>query len=261
MNYLRIYRYGLLVGLQDFAIFWNWKTWVGGWMFRVFCSAVTWVLLGKVLGSQETLYFLVIGNAVFQGAGAPGTAAACTWDRYDGTYPLLVIAPTSLVPAMVGRTSIWLLNNIATSLAAFMILATVFSVPMPMPQTLFVPFAVAVVCGSVYGLTLFLGAFLIRAPQWRNIVHNVAMPLLMAFCGVTVPMTFWPPWIARLASFLPVTHGLGAIRLLLARGDPIRIAEGIALEVAVGLGWLCVSILVMDWLANLGRADGSIEFV
>jgi ABC-2 type transport system permease protein len=130
-----------------------------------------------------------------------------------------------------------------------------------MPHTIVLPLGVALVCASTYAFGLFLGALLIRAPRWRNIVHNVAMPFLMALCGVVVPVAFWPAWAGIVASLLPITHGLGSVRLLLAGGGPTPIAAGLALEVVIGLAWLGLAAITMDWLANRGRADGSIEFV
>jgi ABC-2 type transport system permease protein len=257
----RVFAYGLLVGRQDFGIFWNWKTWLAGWMFRVFCSAVAWILLGEVLGSRDTLNYLLIGHAVLLGATAPGALAAATWDRYDGTYPLLVAAPSSLVPAIVGRASIWLLNGIATSLACFAVLAGLFGLPLSLPGVLLVPFLVAIVCASAFCLHTFLAALIVRAPQLRNILNGIAATCLVAFCGASVPVSFWPGWIGAIAGVMPTTHGLYSIRLLLNHGAPLEIFQGVALEALIGLVWLTLGVLTMDRFAAAGRADGSIELV
>ena len=174
---------------------------------------------------------------------------------------MLVVAPTSLAPAMIGRTSIWLINAILTSLSTFAILVTLFRFPLRMPEALFAPLIVAVVCASAYGFSLFVGSFVIRIPSTRNIASNLATTMLTAFCGVAVPVTFWPGWIQTVAAILPVTHGLQSMRLLLSGGSPTAIIAGVLLEAAVGLGWLTLAILTMDRMADRGRRDGSIEFV
>jgi ABC-2 type transport system permease protein len=81
------------------------------------------------------------------------------------------------------------------------------------------------------------------------------------FCGVAVPVSFWPGWLEVVANFLPVTHGLHAIRLLLASGPGEEIALNAAYELIVGLGWLCVGALIIDRMADGGRRDGSIELI
>lgn len=234
--------------------------WLLTWVLRVSTSAATLVLLGRLVGSEERVHFLLIGQAVIVGPQATGwVAAASTWDRFAGTYPLLVIAPSSLAPAMMGRTSIWFLNGIATSLSVFVILVPLFGLTVPMPRVLLIPFLIALVCASFYCLVLFLGSLVIRAPRLRNVVHNVASTLTMAICGVAVPVTFWPDWVGTVASFLPVTHGLHSIRLLLSGAPAIDIVGGMVLELFVGLFWLGVALLTMDRMANAGRRDGSIE--
>jgi ABC-2 type transport system permease protein len=261
-NALRIFRYGFLIGRKDFVVFWNWKTWLGGWMLRIFCNAATWVLLGKAMGSQESLRFLLIGSAVFQGTAAAGwTVAASTWDRMDGTYPLLVIAPTSLAPIMIGRTSIWFLNGVATSLITFAILIAAFGLPLPMPGALLAPLAVVLICATSYCFFLFLGSLTLRVVRLRNIIYGIATTLMMTMCGVTVPRDFWPPWVRMIANVLPVTHGLQSVRLLLSRGDGREILQGLIVELLIGVFWLGLAIWVMDRLADAGRADGSIEYV
>lgn len=259
---LRVFRFGFMLGRQDFAIFWrNWRVWIVAWILRTTTSATMWVLLGKVLGSREALVYLLIGNGVIAGTLATGwVVPSSTWDRLQGTYPMLVVSPAGLRPSVTGRTFIWLLNGIATSLTTFAVLILLFRLPLSMPNALFVPVAIGIICGSSYGFALFLGAFVIRAPRVRNIVHNVATIAMTAFCGVSVPIAFWPHWLGAVVTFMPVTHGLVAVRLLLARGPAAEIVRGLSLEVVVGLGWLFLGLLVMNRMADAGRADGSIDW-
>ena len=118
----------------------------------------------------------------------------------------------------------------------------------PWPNTLLIVPLLVLICASTYCLSLFLGSLVTRQPRIRNLVGSVSLIVARAFCGVSVPLSFWPDSVQLIVQFLPVTHGLQAIRLVLD-------------EAAVGLGWLVVAIITMDRMANAGRADGSIEFV
>lgn len=258
---VQVFRQGMRLGFTDFQAFWGWKTWLFCWMLRITTQASAWVLLGSLLVSPERVQYLMVGNAVAAGMVAIGfTVAASTWDRFDGTYPLMVIAPSSLIPATLGRTGIWLLNSIATVLATFAFFALVFQWQAPLGALLLLPFFVIVICASGFGLASFLGVLVTRFQLWRNIVHNVMAAFTMAFCGVNVPMDFWPAWIRFAAGLFPVTHGLQALRLLLQQGPIHEIGRELALEALVGLAWFALAALTMDRFANAGRADGSIEF-
>ena len=112
-----------------------------------------------------------------------------------------------------------------------------------------------------YCLFLFLGSLTLRVPKLRNVVYGVATTLLMAICGVSVPVAFWPSWVRSIAEVLPVTHGLQSVRLLLGHGAGIDVLHGVVFEAFIAVLWLCLAVWSMDRMADAGRANGSIEFV
>lgn len=260
MTFLRIYFQGLVVGYQDFREFWSARSWLFGWMLRMLTNSFAWVLLGRVTGSEQRVHYLLLGNAVAVGSAAALWASnAVTWARYDGTHPLLVVAPGSSLPAVIGRTSIWLLNGLATSLVTFAVLIPVFQVVPPARAVWGLVPVVIIVCASTYGFALGMGALLSNRSRYRNLALDVCGLLMMAFCGVSVPVTFWPEPVQALAQVLPMTHGLAALRALFDGTDSVVVLRQLGFELVVGLSWLLVSLVTMDWLFNSGRKDGSIE--
>lgn len=255
----RIYRHGLLVGLRDFAGFWTWRSWIGGWMLRILTNVMIWVLMGRLLGSPAKLQYLLIGNAAAAGLGTFALPAA-TWDRMDGTYPLMVIAPSSQIPAVLGRMSVWMFGWIASSLLTFAILFAAFSIPVTALGLIAIIGVVPLLCLSTLFLSAFFGALAAMAPRYRNILAWALIFITSAICGVSVPVTFWPGWVQVIANLMPVTHGLQGLRLALAGGDGGQILRQVGLEAAVGLGWLSLAAISFDRMAEMGRADGSIEF-
>jgi ABC-2 type transport system permease protein len=139
-------------------------------------------------------------------------------------------------------------------------LAIVFDIEIGLMAALLAVPLVVLTCVSVYCFDLLLGSLINRAPRARNVVHNSALTMLMAFCGVSVPVPFWPGWLEVLANVLPLTHGLAAIRAVFDGGPLLDVAREAMLEVLVGAGWLTASLLTMDRMADAGRADGTIEF-
>lgn len=260
MNTWNIYRQGLVVGLVDLRDFWTLRSWIFGWLMRILTNAFAWVLLGRVLGSEAKVHYLLIGNAAAAGTTAALWASnATTWSRYDGTHPLLVVAPGSLLAAVLGRTSIWLFNGVATSLVTFVVLFTVFDY-WPHPAGALAAFGcMLIVCVSTYGFALCMGALLSNRSQYRNIGLDLGGMIIMAFCGVSVPVEFWPTPVQWLANILPLTHGLAAIRMAIDHAAGPAIVREVLSELAVASGWLTISVLTMTHLFNGGRVDGSIE--
>ena len=262
MNALRTFRFGLFVGMRDFTTYWGWKTWFGGWMVQMLAQAVFFSLVARLFESPDQERFLLIGNAVAVGAmNVAWTIQSTTWDRWIGTYPLLVIAPSSLAPAVMGRTSIWLPAGVATSLLTLLIMGIAFDLALPWPNTIGVVPLVILTAFSTYCFSLFLGSLAIRTPRARNFIHAVLAIGSRAFCGVSVPIYFWPDAVQIVVQCFPITHGLQAIRLLLDEAPLSQVLIAASLEAVVALGWIALAILAMDRMANAGRADGSIEFV
>lgn len=56
--------------------------------------------------------------------------------------------------------------------------------------------------------------------------------------------------VGALAGFLPVTHGLDAVRELLGEGRPGAVLTGAGLELPVGAGWLVASLVTFRRLAE-----------
>lgn len=262
MNNLRLFRYGLFVGTQEFTHLWNWKTWFGGWMVQIVAQAAFFSLFARLFDSPDHEHFLLIGNAVAVGAHTVTWAIlSSTWDRGTGTYPLLVIAPASLVPAVIGRSSIWMAAGVATSFVTFVVLGIGFGLDLPWPNTLLVLPLVVLTCAGTFTFSLFLGSMVIRQPQFGILILGILTIFMRAFCGVSVPIAFWPGFVQFVVKLLPLTHGLHAIRLVVDQAPVAAILQAAALEAAVGLGWIALAVLAMDRMTNAGRADGSIEFV
>jgi ABC-2 type transport system permease protein len=262
MKGLRIFRKGFIIGLEDHRFFWrSWQVWLLTHATRVSTTAAMWVLMGRLVESQDATEFLLLGQIVIVGSQYTGwTLQAFTWDRmFVGTYPMLIAAPASLVPAMLGRTAIWFLNGVATSVLTLALLVPAFGFSGSFLRAASIVPVVVLVCASSYGFAFWLGTLINWAPRLRNIVHSVVVILMTAICGVVVPVTFWPTWVQGIAAVLPVTHGLQAIRLLFAGQIDGAFARGVALEATIGVGWLLLGVLTLDITVNVARRTGAIE--
>jgi ABC-2 type transport system permease protein len=262
MVYLRTLRFGFLVGLSDFGGVLDWRLWVVTWGARVIGEAASFALLGKLIDSPEVLRFLIIGNMISIGSATAFWAAGFySADRWDGTYAMLAAAPASIIPPVIGRTSIWMLNGVASSLLAFLFLGLVFDISFPLREAALAVPIILLTIASAFSAALLLGGLMSPWPAAQNLIRTSVTTLLMAFSGVTVPIAFWPGPLEAIAQVLPLTHGLRAIRTLIDGGATTTVLNETGLQLLVGLGWLLLSVLLMDRITNVGRANGTIDLV
>lgn len=259
MNWLHIFQQGFVVGREDFRRFWNVRTWTFSWLPRILTSAAILVLVGKLLGSEEHLQYLLVGNASIAGVGTFAIGMA-TSDRIDGTYQLQIAAPGSMIPALLGRLSVWAIHWFLSGLAAFIFLIIAFEWRPSFPNIVFVPIGLFTLTFSSYMFSVFLGSLLAsKAPSTRNIAINVFIALIASICGVSVPVTFWPEWVQLIANIIPTTHGIAAIREILAGESILRISTLLGWELGVGAAWGALAFALVDRMAERARATGGIN--
>lgn len=245
----------------DLAAIYTWRSWLGGWLLRVLAQVVFFALIGDLVGSRETTHYLVVGNSVaLVMVEAMMVVASTAWERGAGTFPLLVAAPGRLELVFVGRSVQWLLDGTVCSVIAFFAIGSLFGVPLHYPGALLVIPVIALIGMSTYGLGLFVAALALKAVTIRNVASNVTYLGLMAITGVQVPLSFWPGWVQVVADGLPVTHGLAAVRLIVAAGPLGPALQQCLWEGVVGACWLAVAMVSFRRLAESGRRNGSLEF-
>lgn len=260
-GWLRVLTWSVRNGLQDAATIYTLRTWLGGWFLRVVAQVLFFALVGRLLGSAGTVRELLIGNATALTAlGAHTAVASTTWERRAGTLPLLLAAPANPLLVLAGRSLNWLLDGTASAYGSFLIVGPLLGLtPRPADLAWLLLLLPLAAVGS-YCLALFLGALVLRAMDLRNLIMNLATFTTLAFCGVNVPVAFFPSPIRWLAAGIPFTHMLRAVRAALAGAPTPTVAADALVGMAVALCWLVVALIAFDRLERRGRQDGSIEF-
>lgn len=258
---LRIMRHAAAQGLAEFRLVYTWKTWLSGWLLRLLTQVAFFALIGRLLGSLAEMRYIVVGNAVaLITLEAMVVIASSAWERQQGTLPLLVAAPAGHALVYLGRGVQWLVTGMVSATTALVLLPFLLGVPLPWPRALAAFPVLALVGVSSYCLGCFLASVVLRflALQW--LILNLGYLVPMTIGGVNVPVAFWPPWVQAVANALPLTHGLRAVRLLLAGAPAGLVWRQLVAEAAVGACWLLLALISLDRLAEHGRRDGSIEF-
>lgn len=261
MTTLAVLRHAAIGGFQDFRAMYTWRTWTAGWLLRVVAQVIFYSLMGRLVGSDERLHFLVVGNAVMLCATTViFVVQSTTWERSTGTIPLLIAAPASPLVVLFGRSVQWIPDAVASSVVAFAAAAALFGIPLPWPRTFLILPLLLLVTLTTYLMGTFFGSLVLRYADARNLVSNVVGASMMALCGVNVPLSFFPGWVQAVARCLPLTHGLEAVRGVLAEVPPGQVLNDVMVEALVGVGWFGLAAASFRWFAEGGRKDGSIEF-
>jgi ABC-2 type transport system permease protein len=249
-------------GLADFSIIFTVWTWLFGWGLRILAQVLFYLVIGSLLGPGQGRY-LMIGNTVFlMAAHSLSTSASLTWERQLGTLPLLVASPTPASTVLIGRSLFWIPDGLICSMAAFLILGPVAGVHFTAAALGWTAILLAVTGIACYGLGCFLGSLMLVVPDLRNVVGNAMTTVMMILCGVNLPLDALGPTAQRVAEFLPLTHGLAAIRLTLDNGGAsAEVGRQAMLELATGSAWLVMAVVALQVLARRSRRNGRALFL
>ncbi|MEV4259062.1 ABC transporter permease [Spirillospora sp. NPDC049652] len=257
---LRIVRQATALGFAEMGRVYTWRTWTFGWLMRLLCQVSFYALLGSYLGDPRLTRYVLVGNIVALACmESTIVVISLAGERAQGTLPLLAVAPAGHLPVYLGRGVQWMTTGLISSMVAWAVLPPLLGVPLPWPRAAYaIPVIVLVLASSYgYGCALAGVALRLRGVEW--LVLNFAYGIVMAFGGTNVPMSFWPAPLRAVLEFLPVVHGLQAVRGILDGAPAGRVLTQIGFEALVGAGWYLVAWLSMERLVSVGRRTGTLD--
>ena len=250
----------LALGLAEFRTYYSIKSWLSGWLVRMLAQVTFFASIGLLLHSDIAVRYLLIGNAVaLICLESTIVVLSMAGERYQGTLELLVTSPVNPARVLLGKGLNWVLTGMVTSLLALALLPPLFGQPESVPSLLAcLPAMLAIGLSShFYGSAL--GSIMLRLPQLEWLVLNLAYLLVITFTGVNVPTSFWPAPLPQIASALPITHGLAAIRSILAGGGIVQALPSIGWELVVTVGWLIAGYIAYSMVVRDARRRGSLR--
>jgi ABC-2 type transport system permease protein len=257
----QVVRHSAANAFADMRAIYTWKTWTFGWLGRMLAQVTFFALLGRATGGPGQVAYLVVGNSLMTCVIESLTViASSTWERAAGTLALLAAAPVRPVWVFCGRSLQWPLSGAGTSLVALFGLAPFFGVVWRLEQVPVVAALVVLTSVTTYLVGLGLSAFVLNASGVRNVVTNAGYLLMMAICGVQVPVGYWPAWVGWIAQAIPLTHCLAALRSIVDGAPLAVVGAHAAAGLFVGALWLGVACLAFDALLRRGRKMGTIDF-
>jgi len=118
--------------------------------------------------------------------------------------------------------------------------------------------AILVAIPSVYGLGFAFASLVITLKEANAFVFLVR-GIVMIFCGITFPVSVLPDWMRPVATWLPQTYIIHAVRSASLSSDGLPAILGDLKALAVfGVFWLTVGYLVFNWMERRARRTGAI---
>jgi ABC-2 type transport system permease protein len=257
----RVFRHTVVVAFAELQAVYSLRSWALGWLLRLLFQVGFFTSIGYFVESDAVVEFLVVGNAVLLVAlDATVVIMSSVNERQSGTLPLLVASPAGYVTVFLGRGVHWIATGMASASITLFLLAPAFGVPIRPAAALPIVGVLLAIGVAAYCYGAAIGALVLQFIESRWIALNVSYMTLMVVAGVNVPVDFWPRPVALVAQVLPVTHGLEAVRLVLAAAPASAVLARAGLELAVAAAWLTLAAVGYTYLGERGRADGSIEF-
>jgi ABC-2 type transport system permease protein len=247
------------IGVSDFRATYTWRTWTFGWLLRLLTQAAFFGSFGLWLGSRAALGYLVVGNAVVLVCiEALVVIPSVVFDRHSGTLPLQVAAPGAYIVSYLARNLYCPVIGTVSSSVAFFGITALFGVHLAWPAAALVPVLIGVTGCTTYAYGFAVAAVVMRFPSLSMVALNVSYLSMMTFCGVNVPVSFWPGPVQGLAGLLPLTYGLRAVRQVLAGSPAGAVAGSVLMAVAAGLGWLVAGTVIFAGSVRAGRRRGTL---
>src|SRR5919202_4762355 len=204
MNALRVFTIG---GVLSYRALFNWQsptyyipTMLGHPLFQVLFFAY----LGRFSHVRNDAFF-VVGNAVQVCAMSAvyGFAITVGGERWTQTLAPLLATPANRVALFLGRALPHIVGGFVVSAFGFTMGWLLLRFDPPVSSLPRLALIVLVSTASCTGFGLVVGALGLRLRDVFT-VSNPAYFLMLLFCGVNIPMTSLPGWMATIGRGLPL---------------------------------------------------------
>lgn len=259
MTSIRIFFLG---GLTSYRALFNWLSpWIliPTFVVEPIFQVLFFVFVGRTAGVGNDRFFL-IGNAL-QFAAIPCLFAISNTigdERRSQTLSLLLVSPARRLPLFLGRALPVIANGFAVSVFTLGFGALLLGVQLPAASLLPLLVVLAVASFACTGLGLVTAAVALRVRE-TAVLANIVFGILLIFCGVNLPVSALPAWMAGTGDWLPLTHGIAAARSLAAGSSWHHVAGMVAREAGIGVIYLILGTGLLLYFEAESRRRATLE--
>jgi len=249
--------YPRLIGLQ------RERSWLFFEIFLPVLVTCSYVFVYKAIDApRDFIGFVVLGGAMsaFWFNVLWAMSSQLYWEKQSGNLPLYIAAPNSLMAILLGMA---LGGLAATALRSCVILMTgsvLFGVTYSVPHIAPALVVFLLTMAALYGMgMLFASVFLLFGREaWHT--SNLLQEPVFLISGFYFPVKHLPVWVTTIASIVPLTLGLDAMRqLLFAEGASIGflpVGTEVAALAVLAVLFVLASKWGLDYVEMLARREG-----
>ncbi len=240
------------------------KSWLLFDVFLPLLQVAAYVFIYRALGAPPQFTgFVILGGAMtaYWMNVLWSMASQLYWEKETGNLELYIIAPTSRMAILLGMALGGMFSTTLRAVGVIVVGSLVFHVPFTVTHVPAFLGVFGLTLAALYGLGMLLASlFLLWGRQAWHLANLFQEPVFLA-SGFYFPVRALGFVVAMVASVIPITLGLDAMRQLLYP----QMMEGLRfLPVGyelLGLAVLAVGFIALAWKAlrffeNLARREG-----
>ena len=177
-------------------------------------AAVTVVLIGRALGSNELTICLFIGSLVWAHFSRllEDIAHNITFERWEDTIEYTLGAPISRMAHLLGVALYGFLRATAQTTIVFLILMSIIAIPITFVTGLKIIVVIVASSLALYGLGIAVATFPLFSEEYGPQGAQIANGLILMISGVNYPISVLPGWIQYFSYLSPATYAIEACR-------------------------------------------------
>lgn len=262
MDAARTFGQAAYLSLYEFFTVYSPRAYLVSWIPRIVLQLAFFYFVAGFIGGSDLRMFLLVGNSAHLSAHAVLVYATQGIGRElgGGTLVMLLATPARTVIVLLGRSLAMGVNGVLTAGMGLGMSLLAVGTAVDAGRLAGAAALLLVIAASTYGLAMLIGSVMLRFPQYQNAASNLVGLSMAVLCGVNVPVAFLPEPVQAVAAVLPLTHGLSALRDVLAGAGPEQIVLPVALEVAVGASYFVLAHFSFVHFLRRARARGTLDF-
>jgi ABC-2 type transport system permease protein len=239
------------------------KSWVFFEILLPMLSTMSYVFVYRAIGApEEYVGFVVMGGAMiaFWLNVLWSMSSQLYWEKEQGNLALYIMAPNSMIAILLGMALGGLFAATLRALVIVTLGSWMFHVQYVVGSfsQLFAVFFLAMV--ALYGMGMMTSSmFLLLSREAWHLASLAQEPIYLT-SGFFFPVKSLNFWVAAIASLIPLTLGLDAMRQLVFPSGaslgflPVRVEIGVLVGLAVA--FLIGAKLLLDYMERLAIREG-----
>jgi len=234
--------------------------WIAAELVIPILTLSAYIYVYKMLGAPpEFASFVIIGGTMiaFWMNVLWNMSAQFYWEKETGNLELYLVAPISRMAVLLGMALGGIVNTTLRAAAILVVGASIFQVPFALNEPLTALLVFLLTITAVYALgMLFASLFLLYGREAWHTANLLQEPVYF-FSGFYFPTKFLPFVLQLLASIIPMTFGLDAIRKVAISGESIvQIMPNIIALVVFILILVPLAKFALNFMESLGKKEG-----